>query len=184
MARRLLDWAMELVGTSRKASALRDKMRRSRMQCESSPTAPRVGVGPTIGDGRGRVRIVSAVPMGPLSERRQLIPDLLREAADAGLRNRPFGRAYAALANIAFEQSDWAVGVDVAQRAADHFDRAGLLKHKAWASLLGSCFSGAPGNCRRSTRVPDITRQFRELDDEFGLGYSLWFAALRASTSN
>ena len=123
------------------------------------------------------------MPIGQISERRQLLVSLLAQVADEGaLDDAVAGRAWCALANIAFEETDWAFGIDVAQKAAICLDRAGLPLQRAWARLLEMWLQWGAGDLAAVDEIAEqVAGQFRDLHDDFGLGYTLWVASLRAS---
>ncbi|MDX6326162.1 MAG: hypothetical protein QOK15_2516 [Nocardioidaceae bacterium] len=133
-----------------------------------------------IGNETAALRIASVVPVASAGERRRLIESSLQAVDAAGhLQDLVAGRAYAALANVAFEQADWAYGIDVSQKAADCFDRVGERRQRAWALLLGIYLHWGAGHVndlkRRQRRV---RAEFTELRDDMGLGYVLWTASL------
>jgi hypothetical protein len=129
-----------------------------------------------LGHNLAALRIASAVPLGPISERRHLILQLLPQVAGAGLlEDDVAGRAWSALANIAFKQSDWQFGIDVAQRAAESSRRAGLSVHEAWGRLLEAMLQWGDGNPVAVDNIlQPLEATFRRLGDEVGLGYALW----------
>jgi predicted ATPase/class 3 adenylate cyclase len=181
---RLLDWTMTLVAdVERSLRTPRQDAAIARAVPEQANLRAALAWARELGDTESALRIVAAVPIGLISERRQLICELLDEAAvsgevEAGLA----GRAWSAVANIAFEQSDWAFGIDAAKRGAASYHQAGLFVHQAWAELLQMWLQWGAGNLGFVDEMADrIASQFRELNDDFGLGYTLWVASLRAA---
>jgi predicted ATPase/class 3 adenylate cyclase len=181
---RLLDWTMKLV------SAVEETLRTPRQDAAIGRAIPeqaslRVALSwaRELGDTVTALRIVSAVPIGPISERRELLISLLAQVADEGkLDDAVAGRAWSALANIALEQSDWAFGIDAAQKATICLGRARLQLQEAWAQLLEAWLHWGAGDLLAvDEKVDRIASQFRELGDDFGLGYTLWIASLRAA---
>jgi predicted ATPase/class 3 adenylate cyclase len=180
---RLLDWAMQLV------TAVEETLRTPRQDAAIGRAIPEqanlrlaLSWAREVGETVTALRIVSAVPIGPISERRQLLISLLAQVADEGtLDDAVAGRAWAALGNIALEQSDWAFGIDVAQKATACLERAGLPLQHAWARLMEMWLQWGAGDMVAVDEIADqIAAQFRELNDDFGLGYTLWVASLRA----
>jgi hypothetical protein len=54
--------------------------------------------------------------------------------------------------------------------------------HQAWAELLQMWLQWGAGDIASVDEVAGrITQQFRDLNDDFGLGYTLWVASLRAA---
>jgi len=125
------------------------------------------------------LRITSAVPIGLNSERRTLIADLLAQAGD----DTPVPvRAQAALtlANLAFEQSDWPAAVAEAEAARAGFEAVGDRVHGAWATYFVITGSWGAGDLTTVDQlVADVLAEFRDLDVDFGIAYTLWIAAVR-----
>jgi predicted transcriptional regulator len=181
---RLLDWAMTLVAdVERSLRTPRQDAAIARAVPEQANLRSALAWARELGDTESALRIVAAVPIGLISERRQLICDVLDEAATSGeIEAGLAGRAWSALANIALEQSDWAFGIDAAQRGAASYHRAGLLVHQAWAELLEMWLQWGVGNHESVDEAAGrIAQQFRDLNDDFGLGYTLWVASLRVA---
>jgi predicted ATPase/class 3 adenylate cyclase len=134
-----------------------------------------------IGDDVSALRIVSAVPLGLNSERRQIITSLLDRVGDR-VDGRIAGHAYAALGNMAFEQGDWEASAVANAEAVSHFLAFGSPRHAAWSMYLGAHSAWGAGDVQR---VDELIEQaiecFRDEDDAMGLGYALWVASLRSS---
>jgi predicted ATPase/class 3 adenylate cyclase len=181
---RLLDWAMTLVAdVERSLRTPRQDAAIARAVPEQANLRAALAWARELGDTQSALRIVAAVPIGLISERRQLICELLDEAAASGQVEAGLaGRAWSAVANIALEQSDWAFGIDAAERGAASYHQAGLFVHQAWAELLQMWLQWGAGNLGFVDEMADrIAGKFRELNDDFGLGYTLWVASLRAA---
>ena len=102
------------------------------------------------GDLLAALRIASAVPIGLVGERRQIITSLLERL---GSRVEPWfvGHAYSALGNLAFEQGDWAASSESHAVAVEQFLLAGSARNAAWATYFGVTRLGAPATWPRRT---------------------------------
>jgi hypothetical protein len=126
------------------------------------------------GDEITALRLVSAIPILPQRERRAAIESLLPAAEAAG-------HALLTVANCAFEESDWAAGVDAAQRAETLFARQGDRRLVLWSryfTVIGSWGADSPA---LDGPLAGVVDGFRELGDDLGLAYSLWIASQRVS---
>ena len=181
---RLLDWAMELV------REVEESLRTPGQDAAIARAIPEqanlrsaLAWARELGQTVTALRIVSALPIGPISERRDLLSTLLAQVADEGpLDDAVAGRAWAALANLAFEQCDWPFGIDAAQNASVCLDRAGLSREQPWARLMEMWLQWGAGDLEAVDEIAAQTgSQFRDLGDDFGLGYALWVSSLRAA---
>ena len=136
---------------------------------------------------RGRcdavLRIASLVPLTPnRGERCQEILAALDAAARSGeLDPAAAGHGWAAIANCAFEQGDWATSVDAGERSAAAFEEAGRSRLAAWSKYLHIHAAWGDGDVETVDRlVAQAVEHFRAEGDEMGLGYTLWIAALRS----
>ena len=130
------------------------------------------------------LRIASMVPF---SHHRGIrlaeILDALDRAERAGqLDDAAAGHAWAAVANLAFELTDWSTALRACDLAVGHFLAAGLPRLAAWTQYIGLHSAWGAG---QHDVVDDLTRaaiaSFRADRDEMGLGYSLWVASLRST---
>ena len=136
-------------------------------------------------DGRGdqlsALRIASAVPIGLMGERRQIITDLLvrvGNAADGWVA----AVAYTALGNVAYEQGDWLASSGASAIARKHFVLAGSDRDAAWADLNGAYASWGMGDLLEVDQLASkAIALFRTGADTMGLGYALSLASLRTS---
>ena len=125
------------------------------------------------------LRIASAIPIGLNSERRAVITTLLSSLGD-GIDHLTAGRAWSAVGNMAFEQSDWRASSEANARAREHFRLGGSERHAAWAAYLGFHAAwGAGDHEAADSLLPEALEYFRREADPMGLGYSLWVASLR-----
>ena len=141
---RLLQWAMTRVEYVEES--LRRPAQDAALQSVSADAATlRAGINwaNTRGDQLAALRIASAVPIGLVGERRQIITSLL-ERLGSGLEPWFAGHAYSALGNIAFEQGDWAASSDFHATSAEHFLLAGSARNAAWATTSASTRLGVP----------------------------------------
>ena len=133
------------------------------------------------GDTVAALRLASAVPIGLNSERRTLIEDLLAQAGD-GVPIPVRGQARLTLANLAFEQSDWAATVAAAAAARAAFEEVGDRVHGAWATYFVITGSWGAGDFATVDQLlSDVLAEFRDLDVDFGIAYTLWTASQRDS---
>ncbi len=132
----------------------------------------------TRGDQLAALRIASAVPVGLIGERRQIIASLL-ERLGSGVEPWFAGHAYSALGNIAMEQGDWAASSESHAVSREHFLLAGSARNAAWATYFGVTPAWGVGDL---TRADALVRQavdgFRSGGDAMGLGYALRDASL------
>lgn len=181
---RLLDWVMEQVATVEQALRTpKQDAAIARVTAEQANIRLAMVWARELGHDLDALRIVSMVPIGPPSERRQLITDLLADVSSAGqLTDDVAGRAWTALANIAFEQADWDYGVEVARRGYACFERAGQPLQRNWAQWLEmSMLWGANDVDAVRDIATSLAGAFRSLGDDMGLGYTLWVASLLTS---
>ena len=130
------------------------------------------------GDQLAALRIASAVPIGLVGERRQIITSLL-ERLGSGVEPWFAGHAYSALGNLAFEQGDWAASSESHAASAEQFRLAGSARNAAWATYFGVHPAWGAGDL---TKADALVRQaidgFRSDGDAMGLGNALGDAAL------
>ena len=128
-------------------------------------------------DHAAALRIVSAVPVGPVGERLTMIRRLLPKS-----QHLPTVVAQALLTscNLAFEQGDWSAAIRDGSEAARSFLSLGNDRLAAWAHFI-EAFSrwGAGDDGGADAVLGDVIATFRALGDEFGSGYALWFASQR-----
>ena len=129
------------------------------------------------GDLLAALRIASAVPIGLVGERRQIISALL-ERLESRVEPWFVGDAYCALGNLAFEQGDWAASSESQAAAVEQFLLAGSARDAAWATYFGVYGAWGTGDL---TKADALVRQaidgFRSDGDTMGLGYALADAA-------
>ena len=126
------------------------------------------------------LRIVSAAPVGLTGERRALIVDLLARTGDDAPRT-VVAEANLTLANVAFELSDWDGCVAFARAARDAFDEVDDCRHGAWATYFVMSGSWGAGDVDTTDRlIGDLLDEFRNLDDQLGLAYTMWMGSQRA----
>jgi predicted ATPase len=130
------------------------------------------------GDLLAALRIASAVPIGLVGERRQIITSLL-ERLESRVEPWFAGNAYCALGNLAFEQGDWAASSESQAAAVEQFLLAGSARDAAWATYFGVYGAFGTGEL---TKADALVRQaiegFRSDGDTMGLGYALADAAI------
>ena len=132
----------------------------------------------TRGDQLAALRIASAVPIGLVGERRQIITSLLERL---GSEVEPWfaGHAYSALGNIAFEQGDWAASSESHAVSGEQFRLAGSARNAAWATYFGVHPAWGAGDLARADAlVRQAIDSFRSDGDAMGLGNALGDAAL------
>jgi predicted ATPase/class 3 adenylate cyclase len=133
------------------------------------------------GDHLAALRIVSAVPIGLVGERRQSIISLLKRLG-SGIDPWFAGDAYCALGSMAYEQGDWASSIESYAVAAEQFLLAGSARDAAWAKYFAVRPAWGAGDfAKTDALVRQAIDGFRSDGDAMGLGYALWVAALRAS---
>jgi non-specific serine/threonine protein kinase len=124
------------------------------------------------------LRIASAVPMGLVGERRQIITALL-ERLGSGIEPWFAGHAYSALGNVAFEQGDWAASTEAHAAAGEQFLLAGSARNVAWAQYFGVTAAWGAGDLARAHALVRLAIDgFRADGDTMGLGSALSDAAL------
>jgi predicted ATPase/class 3 adenylate cyclase len=130
------------------------------------------------------LRIASMVPLiHQRGERRAEILELLSRADRAGqLDDAAAGHAWAAVLNLAFEQSEYQAGFQAGASAVGHFEAAGRSRLAAWARYLQAISAWGAGQLADADRlIGEAIASFRREHDEMGLGYSLWLASLRSA---
>lgn len=93
----------------------------------------------------------------------------------------PAGAAHAwsAVANLAFEQSEWQAALEAGATAARHFQAARLPRLAAWARCLQAVGAWGAGQAAEADRLlGEAIPVFRQERDEMGLGYSLYVASM------
>jgi len=130
------------------------------------------------GDHRAALRIASAVPIGLIGERRQIISTLL-ERLESGVEPWFLGNAYCALGNLAFEQGDWVASSESHAAAVEQFLLAGSARDVAWATYFGVYGAWGTGDLSKADAlVRQAIDGFRSDGDTMGLGYALGDAAV------
>jgi hypothetical protein len=182
---RLLDWAMsgiEQLESIIRTPAMDDALRQAVINVVTYRAAMRWAA---AHEQQGAaLRIASMVPLTHhRGERRAEILQRLSQADRAGqLDDAAAGHAWAAVANVAFDQCDWPAGVQAGAEAARHFDTARLPLLAAWARHFQAVSAWGAGQLAEVDRlIGEGIAIFRRLDDEMGLGYSLWLASLRSA---
>jgi predicted ATPase/class 3 adenylate cyclase len=176
---RLLEWAMTRV------EYVEESMRRpaqdAALQSVSADAATlRAAMtwADTRGDQLAALRIASAVPIGLIGERRQIVASLL-ERLGSGVEPWFAGHAYSALANFAAEQGDWTASSEYHATAAEHFVLAGSARNAAWATYFGVTPAWGAGDLAKADAlIRQAIDGFRSDGDEMGLGNAMSFAAL------
>jgi predicted ATPase/class 3 adenylate cyclase len=182
---RLLTWAMS--GVQQLESVIRtpamdDALRQAAINAVTYRAATRWAA--SHGQEGAALRIASMVPLTHhRGERRAEILQRLSRADRAGqLDDAAAGHAWAAVLNLAFEQNDWPAALRAGAEAARHFDAARLPLLAAWARYLHGISAWGAGQLAEADRlIGEGIASFRGLDDEMGLGYSLWVASLRSA---
>ena len=176
---RLLEWAMTRVEYVE--ASLRRPAQDAALQSVSADAATlraAMNWADTRGDQLAALRIASAVPIGLVGERRQIITSLL-ERLGSGVEPWFAGHAYSALGNLAFEQGDWAASSESHAAAAEHFLLAGSARNVAWATYFGvNPAWGAGDLAKADALVRQAIDGFRSDGDAMGLGNALSDAAL------
>ena len=130
------------------------------------------------GDHLAALRIASAVPIGLIGERRQIISTLL-ERLQSGVEPWFLGNAYCALGNLAFEQGDWVASSESHAAAVEQFLLAGSARDVAWATYFGVYGAWGTGDLSKADAlVRQAIDGFRSDGDTMGLGYALGDAAV------
>jgi predicted ATPase/transcriptional regulator with XRE-family HTH domain len=130
------------------------------------------------------LRIAALVPLSHHGwERRTEILEGLSRADRAGqLDDVVAGHSWTAIANLAFERSDWQESLQASSRAVEHFKAARLSRLTAWAEfffLISAWGAGQPAEVDRL--INDVIANFRRERDDMGLGWSLLVASLRSA---
>jgi len=180
---RLLDWAqggVEHLSEAMRTPAQDDALRQATLNATTYRAAM------TWADEHGRavaaLRIASLVPIfHHRGERRAAILERLQTAERFGpVDHVAAGEAWAAIGNTAFEQDDPLGSLEANKRAAEHFRAAGRSRLAAWSQYLGLHSAWLAGQLDELDRlVAETLTNFRDEDDEMGLGYTLWVASLR-----
>ena len=180
---RLLAWAMsgiqELESVIR-TPAMDDALRAATINAVTYRAAMRWAA--ARGQQGAALRIASMVPLTHhRGERRAEILERLSQADQAGqLDDAAAGHAWAAVFNLAFEQSEYEAGFQACANAAAHFEAARLPRLVAWARYLQAMCAWGAGQLADADRlIGEAIASFRREHDEMGLGYSLWLASLR-----
>jgi hypothetical protein len=182
---RLLAWAMpgiEQLESVIRTPAMDDALRQAAINVVTYRAAMRWAG--AHGQQGAALRITSMVPLTHhRGERQAEILDQLSHAGRAGqLDDTSAGHAWAAVANLAFEQCDWPAGIQAGAEAAGHFQAARLPRLAAWAQYLHAVSAWGAGQLAETDRlISEVIASFRREDDEMGLGYSLFVASLRSA---
>jgi predicted ATPase/DNA-binding XRE family transcriptional regulator len=180
---RLFAWAMsgvEQLELVIRTPAMDDALRRAAIDAVTYRTAMRWAAAHEQ-EGTA-LRIAAMVPLSAhRGERRAEILDRLGKADGAGqLDDAAAGHAWAAIANLTFETNDCEASLDASIRAFEHFHAARLPRLAAWAQYLRVHASWGAGQLEEVDRlVTEAIADFRQENDNMGLGYSLWVASLR-----
>jgi hypothetical protein len=130
------------------------------------------------------LRIAAMVPLSiHRGERRAEILQRLSQAERARqLDDAAAGHAWAAIANLGTEQSEWQASFQASARAVEHFRAARLPRLAAWAQYLGVHAAWSGGRLEEADRLlGEVIADFRLEHDDMGLGWSLWVASLRSA---
>ena len=182
---RLLAWAMSGIDQLEsviRTPAMDDALRQAAINVVAYRAAMRWAA--AHGQQGAALRITSMVPLTHhRGKRRAEILERLSQADRAGqLDDAAAGHAWAAVANLAFEQCDWPAGIQAGAEAAGHFRAARLPRLAAWAQYLQAVSAWGAGELAEADRlISEAIASFRREDDEMGLGYSLFIASLRSS---
>ena len=179
---RLLEWAMTRVEYVE--ASLRRPAQDAALQSVSADAVTlraAMNWADTRGDQLAALRIASAVPIGLVGERRQIIADLLARVGTAA-DGRVAGVAYMALGELAYDQGDWLAASEAITIAREHFVAAGSDRDAGWADLNGAYAAWGMGDVAEVDRLNSkAIAVFRKEADTLGLGYTLWVASLRTS---
>jgi predicted ATPase/DNA-binding XRE family transcriptional regulator len=182
---RLLAWAMsgvEHLEAAVRTPAMDDALRRTVIDAVTYRAAMQWAA--TNGQQGAALRIASMVPFSHHRGNRQAeILDALDRAQRAGqLDDLAAGHAWAAVANIAFELTDWDTSLRACDLAAGHFQAAGVPRLAAWTQYIRLHSAWGAGQLDVvDNLVSGAIANFRSERDEMGLGYSLWVASLRST---
>lgn len=182
---RLFTWAMsgvEQLESAIRTPAMDDALRQATIDAVTYRAAMQwAGV---HGQEGPALRIASMVPLSHhRGERRAEILERMSQARKAGqLDDASAGHAWAAIANLAFEQNDWRASLEASKRATECFRSAQLPRLVAWAQYLNVHSAWSGGQLEEVDRlVREAIANFRQEHDQMGLGYTLWVASLRST---
>jgi predicted ATPase/DNA-binding XRE family transcriptional regulator len=182
---RLLAWAMsgvEQLESVMRTPAMDDALRKAAIDAVTYRAAMQWAV--AHGLEGAALRIASMVPLSHhRGIRRAEILECLSRAEKAGqLDDAAAGHAWAAITNIALDQSDWQTSQQASSTAAGHFQAAGLPRLAVWAQYFHIHAAWGAGQLKDVDRlVGEAIEGFRRERDEMGLGWSLWVASLRSA---
>jgi predicted ATPase/class 3 adenylate cyclase len=180
---RLLSWAtagVEQLESVMKTPAMDDLLREATLNAVTYRAAMHWAA--AHGQQGAALSIASLVPLTMhRGERIAEILERLNEAERAGeLDHAAAGHAWAAITNLALEQSDWPATMHAGAQSAAHFEAARLPRLAAWARYYTAMSAWGEGQPTETDRlIGEVVASFREQDDEMGLGYALWLASLR-----
>jgi predicted ATPase/class 3 adenylate cyclase len=176
---RLLEWAMTRVEYVEES--LRRPAQDAALQSASADAATlraAMNWAEATGHQLAALRIASAVPIGLVGERRQIVTSLL-ERLGSGVEPWFAGHAYSALGNFAAEQGDWTASSESNAAAAEHFVLAGSARNAVWATYFGVNPAWVAGDLAKAEAlVRQAIDGFRSDGDMMGLGNAMSFAAL------
>jgi predicted ATPase/class 3 adenylate cyclase len=182
---RLMAWAMsgiEQLESVIRTPAMDDALRQAAINAVAYRAATRWAA--AHGQQGAALRITSMVPLTHhRGERRAEIIERLSQAGRAGqLDHAAAGHAWAAAANLAFEQCDWPAGIQAGAEAAGHFQAARLPRLAAWAQYLQAVSAWGAGELAEADRlISEVIATFRREHDDMGLGHSLFIGSLRSA---
>jgi predicted ATPase/class 3 adenylate cyclase len=127
------------------------------------------------GDDASALRIVSAAPIMLAVARRTALESLINAS---GVDELSLAHALSALSNVAFEQGDATIGIEASTRARDLFSELGERRHAVWAQYFTLIGHWALDPTGLDTEIEKVVHDFRDLEDELGLAYTLWMSSL------
>jgi predicted ATPase/DNA-binding CsgD family transcriptional regulator len=180
--RRMVVWVVELVArlehdmrTPRQDAAIRAVLPERATARAAYEWALRAGEQLTA------LRILSAVPLMPTAPRYAELQRLRSEVPD--VPEAVLAQVLVTLGNLAFETGRVEECVEFMAAAAQAFAAMGDVRLQAWTRYFEAMARWAidAQGTRVASMLDEVLAVFDELDDEFGLAYSLWLASLLAA---
>ncbi len=127
------------------------------------------------------LRILSAVPLMPTAQRYAQLQELRHEVPE--VPEKVLAQVLLTLANLAFEAGRAEESVELTTTAAQAFAALGDDRLRAWARYFESMTRWTIDEQRTPVAaiLDEALAVFDELQDDFGLAYTLWSASLLAS---